>query len=235
MYNEIASIYHEIFPLNRAFLEFIPEYLGHLGAEVLDLGCGPGDYVHTLSQTQYNVTGIDSSAEMIRQAKSRRQGTFYPFSFTEIDKLDGPFACIYCIGNSLSYLPASAMKPFLKDVRHLLNDCGYFVLQVVNWDKFRLTGGGSFPVKTLADGRTFHRSYERTKEGTVLFQTELRKDGETQGAWADTLYPKYLADMVSAVQVSGMVSVDQFGDYDKSPFSPPSSPATILVVQKEAK
>ena len=28
MYNDIVSFYHEIFPLNQAFLAFIPPYLG---------------------------------------------------------------------------------------------------------------------------------------------------------------------------------------------------------------
>ncbi|MCP4704476.1 MAG: class I SAM-dependent methyltransferase, partial [candidate division Zixibacteria bacterium] len=172
---------------------------------------------------------------MINLAKSRNKGAFYNFSFTEIDKLSGPFEGVYCIGNSLSYLPSSSTDRFLKDVYRLLNDFGYFVIQVVNWDKFQLTEAADFPIKTLADGRTFHRSYERLKNSTVLFHTELRKEGEIQSCWSDTLYPKYLADMASDIKASGMILVDKFGDYDKSPFIPLSSPATILVAQKAAK
>ena len=60
MYDQIADIYLEIFPLNQEFLAFIPEYLGKPGAKVLDLGCGPGDYVDTLSNSGYQATGVDS-------------------------------------------------------------------------------------------------------------------------------------------------------------------------------
>ena len=104
MYSDIADVYHEIFPLNRAFLEFIPEYLGEPGTNVLDLGCGPGDYVDEVSST-HDGTGIDLNTDMIRMAKARNRGTFYRLSFTQIDRLDGNFGCVWCIGNSLSYLP----------------------------------------------------------------------------------------------------------------------------------
>ena len=162
MYNDIVEIYDEIFPLNRAFLEFIPAYLGSPGSKILDLGCGPGDYVDHFARSQYDATGIDSSSGMIKHAQMHNQGTFLHLSFTEIHELEEPFDCIYCIGNSLSYLPMNSMRAFLEDISKLLSESGYFLLQVVNWDKYRHTGSSDFPVKTLNDGRTFHRRYERT-------------------------------------------------------------------------
>jgi trans-aconitate methyltransferase len=232
MYNDIVDIYNEIFPLNTAFLEFIPAYLGSPGSHVLDLGCGPGDYVHELSESQYSVTGIDSSSEMIRRAQTGKKGVFFNFSFTEISKLDGPFECAYSIGNSLSYLPMDSMKTFLKDLTGLLSDNGYFLVQVVNFDKFRQTGSMEFPIKTLADGRTFHRRYEPTEKSTVIFHTELRKDGDILNSWSDTLYPIYLNQIRHDISESGMTIIGAFGDFEKSPFDPLSSPALILVAQK---
>ena len=116
MYDEIADIYLEIFPLNQAFLNFIPEYLGKPGSHVLDLGCGPGDYVDTLSNSGYRATGIDSSSTMITQAQAQKKGLFFNYSYTEINQLDGGFNCAYCIGNSLSYLPGDITQSFFKDV-----------------------------------------------------------------------------------------------------------------------
>ena len=232
MYNDIVHIYNEIFPLNAAFLKFIPEYLGNPGSKVLDLGCGPGDYVDELSQSQYDVTGIDSSSEMIKQAQTVQKGTFFNSSFTEVNQLDGPFDCAYCIGNSLSYLPSNLMRAFLKEITRLLSDKGYFLVQVVNWDKFLQTGTMEFPVKTLNDGRTFHRRYACKETSKVLFHTELRKDGDILNAWSDTLYPIYLHQFRQDIAESGMTVVGVFGDYAKSPFDKISSPATIVVAQK---
>ena len=233
MYNDIVDIYNEIFPLNHTFLKFIPTYLGSPGSRVLDLGCGPGDYVDELSQSQYDVTGIDSSSEMIRRAQKDKKGAFFNYSFTEIRKLDGRFDCVFCIGNSLSYLPENLMKRFFKDVNQLLNNRRYLLIQVVNWDKYKQTGEMEFPVITLADGRTFHRGYEHTDKSTVIFQTELRKDGDILNSWSDTLYPKYLDNFRQDITDSGITIVDVFGDFEKSPFDPLSSPAIILVAQKQ--
>ena len=233
MYNDIVGIYNEIFPLNHAFLEFVPPYLGSPGSKVLDLGCGPGDYVDELSQSLYDVTGIDSSAEMIKRAQKDKQGEFYNYSFTEIHKLEGPFDFAYCIGNSLSYLPHNLMTHFFKDINQLLNNKGYLLIQVVNWDKYRQTGSMDFPVIALTDGKTFHRAYEHSDKSSVIFQTALKKDEVNLVSWSDALYPKYSDNLTQEIAESGMTVVDVFGDFEKSPFDPLSSPAIILVTQKE--
>lgn len=232
MYDDITAIYDQIFPLNRAFLEFIPAYLGSVGTRVLDLGCGPGDYVDHLTSLGYPATGIDSSAEMIRLAQEAKQGTFFHYSFTEINQLTDTFDCIFSIGNSLSYLPNDLLAPFFADVYRLLNEGGFFVMQVVNWDKYHHTGEMPFDVKILVDGRTFHRSYQPTPDGKVIFHTELRKDDEVQGSWVDPLDPKLMADLVQMMQNAGLKVVKKLGDFKSAPFDPLSSSATIVVAHK---
>ena len=116
MYNDIADIYLEIFPLNQAFLGFLADYLGNPGSAVLDLGCGPGDYVDVLSHLGYRSVGIDSSTVMIKRAQEERQGTFLNLTFSEINQLQGDFECVYCIGNSLSYLQPNDLPAFYQEV-----------------------------------------------------------------------------------------------------------------------
>ncbi len=232
MYNQIADIYLEIFPLNQAFLAFIPEYLGDFGNAVLDLGCGPGDYVDTLTRSGYRAAGIDNSSAMIAKANDEKLGAFYNYSFTEINQLHSNFDCAYCVGNSLSYLQHKSMRPFLKDTQNLLSTSGYFILQVVNWDRFRSMEASDFPVHSLSEGRSFHRRYEWLDHTEVIFHTEIRKGDEILGSWADHLYPKYIDAIVDDFQAAGLTIKSQFGNYDKSSFDPFASPATIIVAQK---
>lgn len=233
MYNDISDVYLEIFPLNQAFLGFLPNYLGSPGSAVLDLGCGPGDYVDSLARAGYRGVGIDSSAVMIEQAQAKRQGKFYNLSFSEISQLDEGFECVYCVGNSLSYLPKDALQPFLKDVFQLLKSSGIFILQVVNWDKHHQLRSSDFPINEISEGRTFHRCYEWIDDSKVIFHTEIQKDGETLKSWADPLYPKYFETIIADLQSASLTVTGQFGDYNQSAFDPKSSPAMILVAQKE--
>jgi len=232
MYNDIVDIYDEIFPLNKSFLGFLEGYLGEPGSKVLDLGCGPGGYVDTIANKGYQTVGIDSSTGMIERAKDACQGSFYPLSFTEIDQLDGRFDCIFCIGNSLSYLPDDLLGAFLKDVKCLLRDGGCFLLQVVNWDKFKSIGMSDFPLKTLTEGRSFHRQYEPGDRGEVIFHTEIRRGDEVLGAWSDPLYPKYADLLVEKVTGIGFVETVLFGDFERTPYDPVSSPAIVLSARK---
>jgi SAM-dependent methyltransferase len=196
------------------------------------LGCGPGDYVDYFSQRHYRVTGVDSSDVMIAQAQETKKGTFYSYSFAEIKKLWREFDCAYCVGNSLSYLPADALTPFLQDLYDLLKPSGLFVLQVVNWDRLSLTMSSDFPVNEISAGRTFHRHYEWIDRTKVIFHTELRKGKDVLGVWADPLFPKYHEILVVELQDTGFTIIEQYGAYAKSPFDPKSSPALILVARK---
>lgn len=232
MYNDIIDFYGEIFPLNQAFLAFIPTYLGEPGSRVLDLGCGPGDYVDHLSRLGYDAAGIDTSTAMIRTAKTHRLGTFFNLGFGDLNRFTGPFGSIFSIGNSLSYHPADQMRAFFQQTARLLSLEGWLVIQVVNWDRYRHAGASDFEVKTLSDGRTFNRRYEAGPASTVIFHTELRQDGALVQAWSDPLYPKYSADLQQDCQQAGLSVVDLFGDFHKTRYDPRNSPATILVARK---
>jgi hypothetical protein len=89
-----------------------------------------------------------------------------------------------------------------------------------------------FPINIISGGRTFHRRYEWMDRSKVIFHSEIQKDGERINSWSDLLYPKYIKDLVCALQATGLTVSGQFGDYGKSTFDPRSSPALILVAHK---
>jgi SAM-dependent methyltransferase len=233
MYDEIATIYQQIFPVNQAFLQFIPAFITKKPSSILDLGCGPGDYVDEFTRQGHLATGIDSSAQMIAWAQAHNQGSFFHLSFTEIQNLKGRFDCIYCIGNSLSYLLHEASEKFFHAVFDLLEPGGSFILQLVNWDTYRLQGSMKFPIQHLADGRIFHRAYEAHPGDTVLFKTEIQKDGQTLQAWADHLYPRYADSLPDEIATSGLAVSGVYGDFKRNPFHAASSPALIITARRQ--
>jgi len=232
MYNQIVSIYSEIFPTNEDFVAFITACLGPSGSSVLDLGCGPGDYVDLFSKSGYRVAGIDSSQLMIEHARKTKQGAFYPYSFEEIGKLEESFHCIFSIGNSLSYLPGKQRQGFLAHIFSMQKEGGKLVVQVINWDQYLLSGFKDFDVKTLRDGRKFHRRFERTPEDVVLFHTELRLGEKILEAWSAPLYPIISENFKKELAYAGYSISGIYGDYKKTPFIPGSSPALIVTAEK---
>jgi ubiquinone/menaquinone biosynthesis C-methylase UbiE len=59
------------------------------GAEVLEIGCGPGGLTRDLASAGYRVTGIDQSRPMIRRA-TRNQPTSGAVRFLQADALNMP-------------------------------------------------------------------------------------------------------------------------------------------------
>ncbi len=232
MYNQIVDVYSEIFPLNEAFLVFLQDHIGPPGSGVLDLGCGPGEYVDHLSRQGYRAVGIDSSAVMIEKAQAALQGDFYPYSFQEIGSLSGEFFCIFSIGNSISYLSPGERLQLFQNISRLHQPEGSFILQVVNWDQFLRSGDRRFPVKALSRGRTFHRSYEKVPHGEVLFHTELRDGDQIMGSWSAPLYPAPAQQLEAELEQNGYRIRGLYGDYLKSPFDQRSSDALILTAER---
>ena len=67
----------------------------------------------------------------------------------------------------------------------------------------------------------------------MIFHTEIRKQGEVRNSWSDWLYPVYLEEIKDDLQSAGLRLTGQFGDYHGAAFQPQSSPAMILVAEKE--
>jgi len=232
MYDDIVPIYSEIFPLNEDFLQFLPGYLGPAGSAVLDLGCGPGDYVDLLQQRGWQAVGIDSSPAMISHAQREKQGTFYPYGFEDINRLEGSFHCIYSIGNSLSYLAPELRPGVLAALADMHEPGGTLILQVINWDLYLRSGTREFPVKDLSGNRQFHRRYAKCTEGEVIFHTEITRDGHVEQAWSASLYPLRAADLVDDATAAGYEINGLYGDYSKAGFDPDGSQALIVTARR---
>ena len=87
-YNSIATDYDKIY---SAPSEHIDELLGYIDQEsaILDLGCGAGNNAVYLSNLGYNVTGIDTSDNMLAIAQSKKsnakfiQGDVHRLNFND--------------------------------------------------------------------------------------------------------------------------------------------------------
>lgn len=105
---------------------------------ILDIGCGTGNVVNILTKKGLNVTGVDQSQDMINTAITKYsylknklvQGNilqtqlFPPYKFTHI-------LCLYF---TIYYIENKTL--FMENVFDWLKPGGYFVLHLVNREKF---------------------------------------------------------------------------------------------------
>ena len=109
------------------------EAAGKITGSVLDVGCGTGELALFFAENGYDVWGIDSAPEAIRQARSKAnqrplQVSFKIASAMKLDQLDQHFDTVVDCG--LFHVFSAAERPvFVNQLRSVLLPGGkYFML-----------------------------------------------------------------------------------------------------------
>jgi len=127
-YDTVAENYDVSRRAGRKTVELSAELLGPLAdAAVLDVGCGTGNLLIELSPLAGRLVGLDKSAGMLEQAKSKLSGAHFvqgdgavmPFG-------DGAFDAVYCI-QTLHHIADKTR--FVAEVFRTLKKGGRFVIQ----------------------------------------------------------------------------------------------------------
>jgi cyclopropane fatty-acyl-phospholipid synthase-like methyltransferase len=96
-------------------------------AQILDIGCGPGQYLSLFKETKIRLQGTDISLEMISECrKNIPEAQYTAGDFMQLN-FKNKFDLIYCIG-VLVYIPRTEIKTFFKKVHSLLEPGGIFYL-----------------------------------------------------------------------------------------------------------
>ena len=113
-YEELSVEYDAMTQFETRFereKDFFEELKGKCGfRKVLDAGCGTGFHSVLLAKLGLEVTGIDSSSEMLDKARENTHAhnvnvRFLQSSFQDVSLcLDERFGAVFCLGNSLPHL-----------------------------------------------------------------------------------------------------------------------------------
>lgn len=230
-YSEFSECYEETFPLREEVYRFLHSLTAGDKGNILDLGCGTGHYCNRFHEDGFSATGVDSNAEMIEAARKKYPAPFfYTLDIMNIDSLQGPFDCIFSIGNVLAHIPREKLDPLLQNIRTLLKPDGKWIFQVVNWDYIVPKKLYTFPVRSLAEERLqLHRSYEGITQKAVLFHS-IMKEGET--ILFDekiTLYPLLTDDCIAIHHDSGFALQGLYADFQKKTYRKNSESGAVYV------
>lgn len=121
---------------NEHEIDNIKPYLKNFKySKILDIGCGTGNHVNLLNES-YNITGIDSSEEMISIAKKN-----YPeCNFQNIDFLannffdNNTYTHILCLNKT--FYEIKNIKKFFMQCSSLLNNNGYLIINLIDKNNF---------------------------------------------------------------------------------------------------
>ncbi len=166
-WNKIASLYQDEFmdlDLYNETYDFICNSIIKEKAEILEIGCGPGNITKYLlsKRPDFNIYGIDIAPNMVELAqRNNPTAIFAIMDSRQINKLETKYDGIIC-GFCIPYLSQTDCSKFILDCYNLLNDDGLIYISFVEGDP----GKSGFQVGRNGDRSYFyfHNSDELTKQ-----------------------------------------------------------------------
>lgn len=143
-YETIAALYAAEFPpapVDDPDVAFLLAFASRAGGPVLDLGCGAGRFLVPLAEAGYAVTGVDTSAAMLTEARLAIADAGCATSVTlrhdDMRSLatlgDARFALAFCAQNTFLHMPETAsQQAALRAVAARLRPGGLLLLDLIH-------------------------------------------------------------------------------------------------------
>ncbi len=143
-YEMIASLYGAEFSpaeMDDPDAAFLLLFASRTGGPVLDLGCGAGRFLVPLAAAGYAVTGVDTSAAMLAEARAvvmesgqEARVSLRCDDFRSLSTLgDERYALAYCAQNTFLHMPdTAAQRDALRAIAAHLRPGGLLVLDLIH-------------------------------------------------------------------------------------------------------
>ncbi|MCD4658091.1 MAG: class I SAM-dependent methyltransferase [Planctomycetes bacterium] len=222
-------------------LNFYLSWMKKLGGSALELACGTGRLLIPAIEQGFDVTGIDISEDMLKQArvKAKEFGINAEIIHADIRnfKLERKFSLIYLPFNSIAHLyTRKDIEQCFQKVRQHLESEGRFIIDYFNPDLSFLVRDiqKRFPVSSFQDEETGARvtinesnEYDRATQINHIkwFKKIGIRNEEINRLTMRIFYPQELDRLI---EYNGFEIVDKFGKFDETPFTS-DSPTQIIV------
>jgi SAM-dependent methyltransferase len=163
-------------PPDSEQIAFYQKQIERYGEPVLELGSGTGNFLVTLTEKKFEVTGLDISEEMLNASKRRARAKELESNQINADMRDfdlgQKFNLIFVAGNSLQHLNTiKDVESCFASVRRHLSRTGKFIVEVFN---------PSLELLSRDPNERFFVGEYKTDEGWVVITENVFYDAATQ-------------------------------------------------------
>ncbi len=138
-YTKLAKYYDKIYHYVdfkkqvEFFIKVIKEFNESGNNKILDVACGTGTHANLLNKAGFEVTGLDSSEEMLKEAKKKNPGARFILDSMREFKLGEKFGIVICFFNSILYNKNKAeMQRALSNFYSCLERGGILIFDAVD-------------------------------------------------------------------------------------------------------
>lgn len=177
----IAEYYDELYPVTDEQKKFYEKKMNNFSAPVkfLRIGCGTGSFEHSLARDGSDVTGIETSPELLESANRKRRTQlmsvrYFHMSSLEMGRFLGKnfYNIISILDGRIAFTHDNTlMAKLFYDCRELISDGGFLIVTLPNFERY--TGQEDFYLPLHKSIRASLSSHIAQKDGTFYLNQKL--------------------------------------------------------------
>jgi SAM-dependent methyltransferase len=203
-------------------------------APILDLACGAGRHSIGLAKRGYtNITGIDLSPTLIREAKKNAEAEGVTIDFKEQDmrSFDGKYDLVINLFTSFGYFKDDKEnEEVILRVGRNLNSTGFFIIDFLNAELLRKMLV-AYDEKIIVSGERVEQ-FREIRSGRVEKKIVIHSGGAKK-EFHESVRLFELQDFERMFHNAGLKIRERLGDFSGALFEVGSSPRLFLVAQKD--
>jgi ubiquinone/menaquinone biosynthesis C-methylase UbiE len=229
-------------PADSENINFYERAIEFYGQPVLELASGTGNFLVTLTEQDYDISGTEKFEEKINFAREKAESRNVETNLYNADmrnfSLNQKFNLIFIAGNGLQHLKSieEVASCFASVKRHLTPN-GRFIVEIFN---------PSVELLNRKPNQRYLVGEYRTDEGWLVIETTVRYDSATQINHIDWHYKNqywkeeqtvsfsmrqfFPQELDALFAYNGLQIEHKFGNFDESLFSS-NSPKQIIIAK----
>ncbi len=235
-YQNIIEYYDELYPVTQDQKDFFSSLLKEypVPSKFLGIECATGLFEYQLAKDGLDVTGIDSSPELLHSANLRRRSQLMSVRFFEMSYIDisrflgkGFYNVISCLNDKIIFIQdTTLLKKFLYDCKELLAPGGTLILEFSNFN----TSPGQLPVRESIRVKLFSELYSDETNTVRMEQNIETGNGKLLPVLErHAIRPLYTDELETFAKNAGFNSIEFYSNYKKEPLSEQSPKVVALL------
>jgi 2-polyprenyl-3-methyl-5-hydroxy-6-metoxy-1,4-benzoquinol methylase len=236
----LIEYYDELYPVTETQIHFFNQEMSSFEqpAKLLHVGCGTGYLEHNLAKTGADVTGIETSREMLESANRKRRSQLMSVRFFQMSTIEmarflgkGFYNIVSCLDNRIVYIhDQTLMKKFFFDCSQLLAPGGKLIIELYNYDKVNFDTAVNLPVLESIRARLFTQIVKKD-DGEKMMQQNLETGtGRVIPVLENTpVFPLKKHEIEEFAKKAGFHSCVFYGGFDYAPYQP-AGDITVAVI-----
>ena len=240
-YTSFARVY-DLFMDNVPYglwCSYICDVLNEYGitdGPVLDLGCGTGELTRLMAKRGYDMTGLDSSVDMLMMAREKTQDSDILYLLQQMQdlELDGCVCAVYSACDCLNYiLEENELAETFRRVHQYLENGGIFLFDMNTDYKYRMLLGNRTFAESRTEGSFIWENYydEQTAVNEYDLTLFIPEENGLYRRYTETHFQKnYSMEQIQKMFTdAGFTSQGIYDDYTKEAFGAESGRATFIL------